>query len=180
MAETAKTLHLQVNGTGHDLSVDPHRTLLDILRSELGLKGPKYGCGMAQCGACTVLVDGAPARACVMRAGQVRGRDVTTLEGLADRETGALHPVQAGFVAEEGAQCGYCLNGMVMSAVALLRQEPQPDAARIRAALTHNLCRCGTHKEIIASVQHAARLMAAAKAQPATAPVPKTAKAHPA
>ncbi|WP_323776512.1 (2Fe-2S)-binding protein [Leisingera sp.] len=174
MAGASKTLHLTVNGTDHELSLDPHRTLLDILRSELGLTGPKYGCGMAQCGACTVLVDGAPARACVMRAGKVGRREIITLEGLADRKTGDLHPVQAGFVAEEGAQCGYCLNGMVMSAVALLQQEPHPDEARIRAALAHNLCRCGTHKEIIASVLHAARLMAAKPAQPEAVPASET------
>lgn len=158
----AKTLKLQlkVNGENHELNLDPHRTLLDILRTELSLKGPKYGCGLAQCGACTVLVDGAPARACMMRVGQVRAREITTLEGLADPETRALHPVQEAFVIEEGAQCGYCLNGMVMSAVALLRQEPNPDEPRIRAALAHNLCRCGTHKEIIASVVRAAELLA--------------------
>lgn len=162
MAEATRAMHLRVNGSAHDLDLDPHRTLLDVLRSELGLKGPKYGCGMAQCGACTVLVDGAPARSCVLRVGKLGPRAVTTLEGLADPETGALHPVQAGFVAEEGVQCGYCLNGMVMSAVALLRQEPNPSAARIRAALAHNLCRCGTHAEILASVQRAAELLAAA------------------
>ena len=169
MTDVTTSLHLTVNGALRRLYVDPHRTLLDILRAELGLKGPKYGCGMAQCGACTVLVNGAPARACVMRAGKVGARAVTTLEGLADAETGALHPVQAAFVAEEGAQCGYCLNGMVMSAVALLRQDPNPDESQIRAALAHNLCRCGTHKEIVASVLHAARAMAAeASGQAAT------------
>ena len=133
MAGATRATHLRVNGRTHDLDLDPHRTLLDVLRSELGLKGTKYGCGMAQCGACTVLVDGAPARSCVLRVGKLGARTVTTLEGLADPETGALHPVQAGFVAEEGAQCGYCLNGMVMSAVALLRQEPTPSAARFSA-----------------------------------------------
>ncbi|MEN9063531.1 (2Fe-2S)-binding protein [Ponticoccus litoralis] len=161
MTDATGSTHLRVNGIDHDLDLDLHRSLLDVLRSELGLKGPKYGCGMAQCGACTVLVDGAPARACVLRVGKLGARSVTTLEGLADPETGALHPVQAGFVAEEGAQCGYCLNGMVMSAVALLRQKPNPSEACIRAALAHNLCRCGTHAEILASVQRAAALLAA-------------------
>ncbi len=175
MTDATPSLQLLVNGRDQALRVDPDRTLLDVLRNELGLKGPKYGCGMAQCGACTVLVDGAPARACVMRVGKLGARAVTTLEGLADAETGTLHPVQSGFVAEEGAQCGYCLNGMVMSTVALLRQDPAPTEARIRAALAHNLCRCGTHKEIIASVLRAAQLMAAELATPACAP--KTTKA---
>ncbi len=133
--------------------------LLDILRSELGLKGPKYGCGLAQCGACTVLVDGAPARACVLRAGLAEDREILTLEGLADPETGALHPVQEGFRQAEGAQCGYCLNGMVMTALALLRRNADPTPQEIRQALRHNICRCGAHLEIIASVQAAARLL---------------------
>ncbi|MFV0243604.1 MAG: (2Fe-2S)-binding protein [Qingshengfaniella sp.] len=153
-------VHLRVNDHLYDLTVDPDRSLLDVLRSELGLKGPKYGCGKAQCGACTVLVDGAPARACVLRVGKLGARGVTTLEGLTGPEPDTLHPVQAGFVAEEGAQCGYCLNGMIMSAVALLQQVPDPTEAEIRAALRHNLCRCGTHKEIIASVLRAAQMMA--------------------
>jgi nicotinate dehydrogenase subunit A len=110
-----------------------------------------------------VLVDGRPARACVLRMVLIEGRTVTTLEGLADPDTGALHPVQQGFLEAEGAQCGYCLNGMGMSAVALLADEPQPDAARVAQALRHNLCRCGTHTEIIASVLRAAELMERAR-----------------
>ncbi|OIQ26986.1 MAG: ferredoxin [Alphaproteobacteria bacterium MedPE-SWcel] len=157
------TVQLQVNGLRHDLQIDPHRSLLDVLRTELGLTGPKYGCGKAQCGACTVLADGAPARACVLRAGKAVGREITTLEGLADAVSGALHPVQAGFVEAEGAQCGYCLNGMVMTAVALLTSVPDPSETEIRAALRHNLCRCGTHKEIIASITRAAQLLASDK-----------------
>ncbi|MGQ3675434.1 (2Fe-2S)-binding protein [Xanthobacter sp. TB0139] len=153
-------IRLSINGQDVQIDTDQRRSLLDVLREEFGLHGPKYGCGLAQCGACTVLVDGAPARACVLRACQVEGRAITTLEGLADPETGALHPVQQGFVDAEGAQCGYCLNGMVMMAVALLDRNPNPDEAEIRAALRHNLCRCGTHKEIIASVRRAAELMA--------------------
>ncbi|MGE4371914.1 MAG: (2Fe-2S)-binding protein [Xanthobacter sp.] len=151
---------MSINGQSVQIDVDQRRPLLDVLREEVGLHGPKYGCGLAQCGACTVLVDGAPARACVLRACQVEGRAITTLEGLADAETGTLHPVQQGFVEAEGAQCGYCLNGMVMMAVALLDRNPNPDEAEIRAALRHNLCRCGTHKEIIASVRRAAELLA--------------------
>lgn len=155
------TLFVQciVNGAATSMQVNRHSMLLDVLREDLGLNGPKYGCGMAQCGACTVLVDGLPARSCVLRAARVNGRSVTTLEGLADQRTGRLHPVQQGFVDCQGAQCGYCLNGMVMSAVALLGANPDPDDAQISAALRDNLCRCGTHQEIIASVRRAAKLM---------------------
>lgn len=138
-------------------------SLLDLLREELGLNGPKYGCGLAQCGACTVLVDGAPARSCVLRAERVAGRAVTTLEGLADPATGALSPAQQAFQEMEGAQCGYCLNGMVMSATALLRDNDDPTEAEIRAALRHNLCRCGAHVEIVASVRRAAELLREAR-----------------
>lgn len=152
-------LRLRVNGRERICTTTGELTLLDLLREELGLNGPKYGCGLAQCGACTVLVDGAPARSCVLRAEKVAGREVTTLEGLADPQTGRLHPVQQAFLEQEGAQCGYCLNGMVMSAVALLRHTTTPTEAEIRAALRHNLCRCGAHLEIVASVLRAAELM---------------------
>jgi nicotinate dehydrogenase subunit A len=148
-----------LNGRPARIPDGVNRLLLDVLREAFGLCAAKYGCGLAQCGACTVLVDGRPARACVLRMAMVEGRAVTTMEGLADPETGALHPVQQGFLEAEGAQCGYCLNGMVMSAVALLAEEPAPDAARVREALRHNLCRCGTHTEIVASVLRAAELM---------------------
>ena len=148
-----------LNGEFLSIPLDGPRNLLDLLRDDCAITGPKYGCGLAQCGACTVLVDGRPARACVLRAQMVEGRAVTTLEGLADPETGQLHPVQQGFLDCEGAQCGYCLNGMVLTAVAFLADTPQPDEAQVRAALRHNLCRCGTHTEIIASVMRAAELM---------------------
>lgn len=154
-------LDFTLNGQERRVPVDGRVTLLDLLRDRLGLNGPKYGCGLGQCGACTVLIDGAPARACVLRAARVRGRSVTTLEGLADPATGQLHPVQQGFIDGQGAQCGYCLNGMVMTAVALLDRNPDPSEDDIRAALRDNLCRCGTHQEIVASVRHAARHMAA-------------------
>ncbi len=161
MRQTVDTrLRFTLNGAEVAVDAAGERTLLDVLRSDLALNGPKYGCGMAQCGACTVLVDGAAARSCVLRAARVAGRRITTLEGLADPETGALHPVQRAFVEMQGAQCGYCLNGMVMTAVALLAREPAPDRARIREALRDNLCRCGTHVEIMASVERAAVLMA--------------------
>ncbi len=147
-----------INGAPHPVSRDDRRMLLDLLREDLGLTGAKYGCGLAQCGACTVLVDGRAARACVLRVGRIAGRAVTTLEGLAAPD-GALHPVQQAFLDREGAQCGYCLNGMVMTTLALLAQTPHPDEAEIRSALRHTLCRCGTHSEIIASALRAAELM---------------------
>lgn len=154
-----KALTLTLNGREVTCGGAAGLTLLDLLREELGLNGPKYGCGLAQCGACTVLVDGAPARACVMRAERVAGRHVTTLEGLGDPRSGALHPVQRAFLEQEGAQCGYCLNGMVMSTLALLRATRSPSDAQIRDALRHNLCRCGAHVEIMASVRRAAELL---------------------
>ncbi|MBB4953690.1 nicotinate dehydrogenase subunit A [Agrobacterium vitis] len=153
------TLSLTVNGRVHPLQNPGDRTLLDILRTELSLKGAKYGCGKAQCGACTVLIDGLPARSCVLRAKRAVGREITTLEGLADPLSGELSAVQRAFLECEGAQCGYCLNGMVMSASALLRANPSPTRTEICDALRHNLCRCGTHLEIIASVERAAVLM---------------------
>lgn len=152
-------IQLNINGISRLASGDPDRTLLDCLRQEMGLKGPKYGCGLAQCGACTVLIDGTPARACVLRTRHADGRDITTLEGLSDPKTGKLHPVQEAFLEMEGAQCGYCTNGMVMSTIALLAQNPTPTDAEIRLALRHNLCRCGAHTEIIASVKRAAQMM---------------------
>jgi len=153
------SIEILVNGRPQALVVDAHRTLLDVLRSDLAITSPKYGCGLAQCGSCTVLFDGAPARSCVMRAAKANGAAITTLEGLAHPQTGELHPVQRGFVEAVGAQCGYCLNGMVMTAIALLKENPDPDEDEVRAALRHNLCRCGTHKEIVASVMRAAELM---------------------
>ncbi|MDR6765285.1 nicotinate dehydrogenase subunit A [Acidovorax delafieldii] len=141
-------------------------TLLHVLRNDLSLNGPKYGCGLGQCGACTVLVDGVAARACVIPAQGVADREVTTLEGLPGRcrSTAGLHPVQQAFVDEQAAQCGYCLNGMVMMAVALLERNPDPDEAAVRRELSGNLCRCGTHVEIIRAVLRAAVLMREAQA----------------
>ena len=153
------TIRLHVNGQRVDLAVDDAAPLLAVLRNDLGLNGPKYGCGLGQCGACTVLVDGVAARSCAMPLAGVGGRELTTLEGLAGAER--LHPVQQAFIDTQAAQCGYCLNGMVMTTVALLRREPQPTDAQARAALSHNLCRCGAHLEILAAVPRAAVLMAA-------------------
>ena len=171
---SAATIRLQVNGRVVDLAVDGAAPLLAVLRNDLGLNGPKYGCGLGECGACTVLVDGVAARACAMPLAGVAGREVTTLEGLAGRAPAPavdggllhavrrddLHPVQQAFIDTQAAQCGYCLNGMVMTTVALLRRLPQATEAQARAALSHNLCRCGTHLEILAAVQRAVVLMA--------------------
>jgi nicotinate dehydrogenase subunit A len=154
----AQPIHLVVNGREHHLAVPRTAPLLDVLRNDLKLNGPKYGCGLGQCGACSVLVDGIEARACVIPVSGIEHRHVTTLEGLASGT--ALHPVQQAFIDCQAAQCGYCLNGMILATVALLARHPQPTETQARAALAHNLCRCGTHLEILQAVQHAAALMA--------------------
>lgn len=141
------TLTLNVNGQSCELSVSANTSLLDVLRNDLALNGPKYGCGLGECGACSVLVDGKAARACVLPVAAVVGRKVLTLEGLADGER--LDPVQQAFIDAQAAQCGYCLNGMIMSVRALLNFQPSPTEKQVRAALEHNLCRCGTHLEIL-------------------------------
>lgn len=149
----AREIVLEVNGRREALHLDPAAPLLNVLRNDLALNGPKYGCGLGECGACTVLLDGRAVRSCVLPLSRAEGRRVVTLEGLGSIE--APHPVQAAFIAEQGAQCGYCLNGMIMTTVALLERHPAPSEARIREALAHNLCRCGTHLEILAAVRRA-------------------------
>ncbi|QNB16236.1 (2Fe-2S)-binding protein [Paraburkholderia tropica] len=154
-ASFAGPLTLGVNGTTRTIEgATPDTPLLYILRNDCELNGPKYGCGLGQCGACTVLVDGQPTRSCVVPVAAAREREVTTLEGLGT--LGALHPVQRAFIDEQAAQCGYCLNGMIMSATALLARNPSPDEGAIRDALRFNLCRCGTHLEIVRAVKRAA------------------------
>lgn len=153
------TFGLNVNGREYVIQAAHDVTLLTVLRNDLGLNGPKYGCGLGQCGACTVLIDGVAARACVVPLAGVRGRSVVTLEGLVD--SGAPHLVQQSFIDSQAAQCGYCLNGMIMSTVALLDGNPDPSDAQIRAALAGNLCRCGAHVEIVEAVRMAARRIAA-------------------
>ena len=148
----------RVNGETHELAPSREASLLHLLRNDLGLNGPKYGCGLGQCGACTVWVDGVAARSCVIPAHGVAGRCITTLEGLGSRAQ--WHPVQAAFEDAQAAQCGYCLNGMVMQAAALLAREPQPGTQRIRDELSGNLCRCGTHVEIVRAVVLAAERLA--------------------
>lgn len=162
----ATALALTVNGRAAECAVSREASLLHLLRNDLGLNGPKYGCGLGQCGACTVWVDGIAARSCVIPAHGVAGRSITTLEGLGSR--GDWHPVQQAFEDTQAAQCGYCLNGMVMQAAALLARDPQPDEARIRAELSGNLCRCGTHVEIVRAVQLAASRLAGGTAAAAT------------
>ena len=150
-------VQLQVNGQDHALRLTSAATLLHVLRNDLGLNSPKFGCGLGQCGACTVLIDGTPARACVIPAQEIQHRDITTSEGLG--QASAPHPVQQAFIDEQAAQGGYCLNGMVMMTVALLKRCPDPTDSQIRQALSGNLCRCGTHVEIMAAVKRAAQLM---------------------
>ncbi|MBV9079108.1 MAG: (2Fe-2S)-binding protein [Methylobacteriaceae bacterium] len=152
-----RAFSLTVNGLQRDLDVPPAVPLLTVLRNDLGLTSPKYGCGLGECGACTVLVDGVAARACAIPAARVAGRRITTLEGLGGPD-GALHPVQQAFVDAQAAQCGYCLSGMIMTAAALIARNPAPSEAEIREELRYNLCRCGTHLEILDAVRRAAGL----------------------
>ena len=154
----AELIELTVNGSKHRLPVPESTPLLYILRNDLQLNGAKFGCGLAQCGACTVLVDGEPVRSCSIEVGAVQGRAITTIEGLGS--IAKPHPVQAAFITEQAAQCGYCINGMVMSSAALLQRNRQPSDPEIRDALANNLCRCGTHARILRAVARAAREMA--------------------
>jgi carbon-monoxide dehydrogenase small subunit len=147
-----------VNGTRHTVDVEPRRTLADALREDLALTGTHLGCEHGVCGACTVLVDGAPVRACLMLAVQADGGSVTTVEGLAG-DGGALHPLQEAFSAQHGLQCGFCTPGMLMSALDLLRRVPDPDRERIREELSGNICRCTGYVGIIDAVQVAAGKM---------------------
>ena len=137
-------------------SWDPGQPLLYILRNALGLHAAKFGCGLAQCGACTVLIDGKPARSCVTPVQQVKGRAVTTLEGLGTPDK--PDRIQAAFIAEQAAQCGYCTNGMIMATRALLNQTPNPTIDDVKQALSGNLCRCGTHTRILAAAIRAAKV----------------------
>ncbi len=146
---------LRVNGRAQTLETDdPAMPLLYALRDSLSLHGPKFGCGLGQCGACTVIVDGQAVRSCQLSVSAVQGREITTLEGLGSPEK--LSPVQAAFVAEQAAQCGYCTNGMIMSATALLAKTPRPTEAQVREALAGNLCRCGTHVRVLSAVMRVA------------------------
>jgi nicotinate dehydrogenase subunit A len=147
-------MRLTVNGRDHDVDAAPDTALLYVLRNDLELNGPKYGCGLGECGACTVLIDGVAARSCVIPIEGCTGRDIVTLEGLGSRER--PDPVQQAFIDEQAAQCGYCLNGMIMSTKALLATNPHPTETEILAALRYNLCRCGAHIEIVRAAMRAA------------------------
>lgn len=146
---------LSVNGRAQTVNVEPDTPLLYVLRDDLGLKGPKFGCGLSQCGACTVLLDGAAIRSCVTPLTSARGHEITTLEGLGTPEHPA--PIQRAFIEEQAAQCGYCINGMIMTAAAFLKTKQHPTDAEIKTALAGNLCRCGTHLRIVRAVSRAAR-----------------------
>jgi nicotinate dehydrogenase subunit A len=150
-----QSVALRVNGqTSHVDVEDPDMPLLYALRDNLNLKGPRFGCGLGQCGACTVHLDGQSVRSCVLPLSAVGTSEVVTLEGLGTPER--PHPLQQAFIDEQAVQCGYCINGMIMESAALLRQKPHPSVDEIRQALANNLCRCGTHLRIIRAVQRAA------------------------
>lgn len=150
-------MELLINGARHRVDDSPDRTLLTVLRDELDLTGTKYGCGEGQCGACTVLIAGLPARSCQTRAAAIAGRPVTTIEGIANGEK--LHPLQEAFLEKQALQCGYCTPGMILSGVALLAKTPRPGREEIVAAMQGNVCRCGTYPRIIAAVQTASARM---------------------
>jgi nicotinate dehydrogenase subunit A len=145
---------LDVNGKKHQVEVSPDTPLLYVLRNDLGLNGPKFGCGLGQCGACTVLMDGSAIRSCVTPVARAAGRKIVTLEGLGLSK--ALHPLQRAFIEEQAVQCGYCSNGMIMTSKDLLDRNPDPTEQAIRQALASNLCRCGTHNSVIRAVRRAA------------------------
>lgn len=150
-------MDLIVNGTRERVAVDPERALLFVLRNELDLTGAKYGCGEGQCGACTVLVDGVPQRSCVTPVGTVAGKEITTIEGLADGAR--LHPLQESFIECDAMQCGYCTPGMILESAALLRKNAAPSEAEIKQALEGHICRCGTYNRIVEAVNRATRAM---------------------
>jgi carbon-monoxide dehydrogenase small subunit len=147
-------IELTVNGELIEAAVEPNRTLLQFLREDLGLTGTKHGCGLGDCGACTVIVDGKPVNSCLVLAVQARGREVLTIEGLA--ENGKLHPIQQAFVEKGAIQCGFCTPGMILSAKALLDENPNPSEREIRTAISGNLCRCTGYQKIVEAVQEAA------------------------
>lgn len=153
------SIDLTVNGQHRRVDLPDSATLLDALRNELGLCGSRYGCGLEQCGACMVLVDGEPVFSCTREIGTLAGRAVTTIEGLGS--AAAPHPLQQAFLDEQAGQCGYCLSGILMSAKALLDRQPQPSRADIVQALDRHLCRCGAHQRIIRAVERAARALRA-------------------
>ena len=151
----ANITKLRVNHTVHEIDADPQATLLSVLREQLDLTGSKYGCGEGQCGACTVLVEGQARRSCTTPVGAVAGKQITTIEGLAQGDQ--LHPLQQAFLDEDAMQCGYCTSGMILSAVSLLNAKKNPSDSEILQAMQGNICRCGTHPRIVAAIRRAAR-----------------------
>ena len=152
------SLSITVNGASHQVVADAETPLLYVLRNDLKLKGARFGCGLGQCGACTVIVDGQAVPSCDVPVSAVVGKTVTTIEGIGGN--GALHPLQQAFIDEQAAQCGYCASGIIMAAKALLDANPRASDAAIREALVRNLCRCGTHQRILNAIRRAAQRMA--------------------
>jgi len=152
------TIQFQLNGAAMAVDADPDRTLLDVLRSRLGVTGAHCGCGAGECGACYVMVDGRATASCDMPMWSVAGKDVVTVEGLGTAEK--PHPLQRAFISEQAMQCGYCVSGILISAAALLKRNPSPTEAEVRAALDRNLCRCGSHNRMVRAVLRAASEMA--------------------
>jgi nicotinate dehydrogenase subunit A len=152
---TVRAFRIRVNDKLESIRSDDSTPLLYLLRNDLGLNGPKFGCGLGQCGACTVLINGQPTRSCMLPVSAVGTRAITTLDGLATR--GKPHPLQLAFIEMQAAQCGYCTNGMIMSAKALLDRNENPSDAEVKEALNGHLCRCGSHNRIVAAVRRAAK-----------------------
>jgi len=152
------TISISVNGAAHQVVADAETPLLYVLRNDLKLKGARFGCGLGQCGACTVIVDGKAVQSCDVPVSAVVGKAITTIEGI--RADGGLHPLQQAFIDEQAAQCGYCVSGIIMAAKALLDANPRASDAEIREALARNLCRCGTHQRILRAIRRAADRMA--------------------
>ena len=159
-------IRLAINGKNYSVDTDPQTSLLSVLREDLDLTGSKYGCGEGMCGACTVLIDGKAQRSCITRVASVSGKQITTIEGLANGDH--LHPVQQAFLDAGAMQCGYCTSGMIMSAVALLKKTPAPSESDIVDFMDGNVCRCGTYSRIVSAIQKAAELPMAAAAKGGT------------
>ena len=152
-----KTISFQLNGKQTDIQIDPSQTLLWVLRNHFGLTGTKFGCGLGFCGACTVLIDKKAVRSCSLSIGDIAGKSIVTIEGLAT--DGKLHPLQKAFIEHDALQCGYCTPGMIMNAAALLLKNPSPTIPEIKAGMENNLCRCGAHVRIVEAVQTASKEM---------------------
>lgn len=156
-----ETISFQLNGKKTDVLIDPTETLLWVLRNHFGLTGTKFGCGMGFCGACTILIDNEPVRSCTVPVGDIKGKNLVTIEGLANGDE--LHPLQKAFIEHDALQCGYCTPGMIMNATGLLLKNPSPTTEEIKEGMEDNLCRCGAHVRIVAAVESAAKEMKGGK-----------------